>query len=382
MPNTELRPTATEARLFNRRTALRFAATAVPVGAALVWPAAMSNAATTSAAQINIIDAVSQTLTAPFTLGATKPSAENTGVATGSTLTVVNGDLNMVAGKTYQNLDIHGFVNGAAGATLLNSRVRGRGTGYVSAGLVNGNPNTQGMKISRCTLLPDVARYFLNGFNGSNCLIERCDISNVVDAIHATGNNVLVHGNYIHDFSFFDGSTGTDHANDAVHPGWTHNDAMQHMGGSGMAFIGNNVQAYFSLTCGTPNTALRTYPKRNYCNGITISPSGGRISGFKISQNWFEGGDVLVQIPTLNRGYDNGNNGEISYNRCGADQKPLGSGRRIQMRSSSGMGTYSGLNTNTFDTVSSVPEAYRGKPLIAQAGSGNGTPGMSLTIIL
>ena len=233
MLNTDIRPAATQTRLFNRRNALRLAFTAIPVGAAVVWPA-MANAATPQATQVNGINAVSRTATAAFTLGTTKPWGSNSGVAAGSTLTVVNGDLNMVAGRTYQNLDIHGFVNGAAGATLLNSRVRGRGTGYISAGLVNGNANTVGMRISGCTLLPDVSRYFLNGFNGFNCLIERCDISNVVDAIHATGDNVLVHGNYIHDFSFFDGSTGTDHASDAVHPGWTHNDAIQHMGGSGM----------------------------------------------------------------------------------------------------------------------------------------------------
>jgi hypothetical protein len=72
-------------------------------------------------------------------------------VPVGSVLTVLNGDLRMVAGQTYCNLDIRGFVVGAADATLLNSSVRGRGTGFVKAGLVNGTATTTGIRISRCT---------------------------------------------------------------------------------------------------------------------------------------------------------------------------------------------------------------------------------------
>ena len=314
-----------EPRTFNRRTAFRFAAAAaLPVGAAVLWPT-MSSAAATSTPQIKIIDAVTASVSAAFVLGTTKPDSTNTGVAAGSKLTVLNGDLNMVAGQTYQNLDIHGFVNGAPNARLINSRVRGRGTGYIKAGLINGTASTAGMRVSRCTLNPDNARYFLNGFDGSNCIIEQCDISNVVDAIHSTGNNTKAWGNYIHDFSFFDGSTGTDHKSDAVHPGWTHNDAIQAMGGTGMEFIGNNVQCYFSLTSGTPATALNGgYPNRNYCNGITITPKSGVVTGFKVCQNWLEGGDVLLQIPAQGAGYDSGNNGEISGNRCGADREAAG----------------------------------------------------------
>jgi len=365
-----------------RRTLFRGAfVAAVPIGAAMLFPG-KGNAAAAAVTQIQIIDAVSRSVGdfGDFVLGTTKPDSSTAGVPAGTILTVLNGDLNMVAGRTYQNLDIHGFVNGAAGATLLNSRVRGRGTGYVRAGLVNGNAATAGMRITRCTLSPDFARYYLNGFDGSNCLIERCDISNVVDAIHSTGDNTRVHGCYIHDFSFFDGSTGTDHATDAVHPGWTHNDAIQCMSGSNMEFIGNNAQCYFSLTSGTPSTATRTYPRRNYANGITITPKRGRISNFAVKQNWLEGGDVLLQIPAQGSGYDSGNNGLIAYNRCGADQKPLTSGRYIQMRSSSGMGFYSGLLTNTFDLVESVPSSLRGSALIAALGSGTGTPGMSYAI--
>ena len=59
-------------------------------------------------------------------------------------------------------------------------------------------------------------------------------------------------------------------------------------------------------------------------------------------------------------------------------EKPLGSGKVIQMRSSSGMGSYSGVSSNTFDNVSSVPAAQRGKGLI---GSGTGTPGLSYAFV-
>jgi hypothetical protein len=349
-------------RGITRRAALALAITAVPAGLSLFAPG--------SAAAAD-----------DFVLGATKPSSANTGVPAGTTLTVVNGDLTMQPGRTYQNLDIRGFVSGAGNAVLLNSIVRGRGTGYIRPGLVNGGSGTAGMRISRCTLLPTVPRYFLNGFNGYNCIIDRCDIMHVVDGVHSVGDNTKVYGSYFHDFAFFDGSTGSDHKNDPVHPGWNHTDGIECMGGAYMEFIGNNVQCYISRTVGTPNTALNGgYPKGNYTNGITLAPKASRVRDFKVTDNWLEGGDVLLQIPAKGTGFDNGNNGQIARNRYGADQKPRSSGKRSQMWSAYGTGTFTGLTTNIFDNVLSVPLALRGKPLVAQAGSGTGTPGMNYWI--
>jgi hypothetical protein len=316
-----------------------------------------------------------------FVLGATKPDASNTGVPSGTALTVLNGDLKMVAGRTYQNLDIRGFVIGAARATLVNSRVRGRGTGYIKPGLVNGTATTTGMHLVRCTLVPDFPRFYLNGFDGSNCLLERCDMSAICDGAYVHGDNVQVHGCYLHDFAFFDGSTGTDHANDPAHPGWNHNDGVESLGGSGLEVIGNSIQCYNSRTVGTPQTALQGgYPNANHVNGVTLAPKHGRIPGFRVTDNWLEGGDILLQIPAKGTGFDTGNDGNIARNRCGADQKPLGSGWYVQMGTARGMGTFTGLGTNTFDNLPSVPAALRGQPLVRKTGSYFGTDGFSYAI--
>jgi hypothetical protein len=345
----------------DRRTLLRLAGLSAASAAALArpWPASAAD----------------------FVLGVTKPDASNAGVPSGTTLTVLNGDLTMVAGRTYQKLDIHGFVIGAANATLINSRVRGRGTGYIKPGLVNGTASTTGMHLLNCTLMPDFPRFYLNGFYGANCLLERCDISAICDGAYVRGDNVQVRGCYMHDFAFFDGSTGTDHANDSAHPGWNHNDGVETLGGSGLEVIGNNIQCYNSRVVGTPQTLLTGgYPNANHVNAVTITPKYGRIPGFKVTDNWFEGGDILLQMPAKGTGYDTGNNGDIARNRCGADQKPLSSGWYVQMGSARGIGTFTGLGTNIFDDLPSVPTARRGKPLVPKTGTYLGTDGFTYAI--
>lgn len=361
MAGRHSRPVAAKAPVLSRRTLLTLGALVVPAGAGLAWWLAASGST-------------------DFVLGVTRPDASNTGVAPGTRLTVVDGDLTMSTGQTYHDLDIHGFVHGAPAASLINSRVRGRGTGYLAPGLVNGGAGTSGMRISRCTLKPDVPRFFLNGFDGSHCVIDRCDISEVCDGIHSTSDDTVVLGSYLHDFSFFDGSTGSDHADDPFHPGWAHVDGLQALGGRSLRFVGNTVRMYISRAVGTPQTALAGgYPDGNYGNGVTISPRLGRVSGFDISRNWFSGGDVVLQVVAANAGFDNSNDGTIAGNRCGTDQKPLASGRTVQMRAAAGLGTFTGLSTNVFDDSPAVPVDLRGQPLKSQSADSTTSFSFSLS---
>ena len=123
------------------------------------------------------------------------------------------------------------------------------------------------------------------------------------------------------------------------------------------------------------------YPNGNYTNCITLAPKYAAISEFKVNDNWLEGGDVLLQIVAQRTGYDAGNDGAIARNRCGADQKPLSSGRYMQMRAPTGLGTYSGLHSNVFDHLPSVPSALRGKPLVPKGGSNTGPTDFDYSIM-
>src|SRR5262249_12432786 len=162
---------------------------------------------------------------------------------------------------------------------------------------------------------------------------------------------------------------------------WNHNDGVECLGGAGLEIIGTSIQCYNSRTVGTPQSLAKGgYPNANHVNGITLTPKYGRVSGFKVSDNWLEGGDLLFEMPTKGTGYDTGNNGEIARNRCGADQKPLSSGWYVQMSAPRGIGSFTGLGTSTYDDLPSVPAARRGKPLAQKTGTYLGTDGFTYAI--
>jgi hypothetical protein len=153
------------------------------------------------------------------------------------------------------------------------------------------------------------------------------------------------------------------------------------MGGAGLEVIGNSIQCYNSHTVGTPQTLLNNgYPSYNHVNAVTLTPKYSHIAGFKFTDNWLEGGDILLQMPRKGTGYDTGNNGDIARNRCGADQHPTSSGWYVQLSAPQGIGTFTGLGTNTFDNLPSVPTALRGKPLVKKTNSYFGTNGFTYAI--
>lgn len=330
--------------------------------------------------RVTRMSATSRGVVAPptddFTLEVTKPSVSTTGWDRVTPLTVINGDVTLTAGQVMQNVDIRGFVRGwGAGAVLRNSVVRGRGAAslFVQSALVKGGTTGAPMLLDRVTLKPDVPRYYLNGVDGSNVVVNRCNIAGVVDGWHATGNDFKVRGNYVHDYAFFDGSTGSDHAGDAEFPGWVHADGGQHMGGSGLESIGNYYEMYIdpavSVGVDAPLASgpyvgqtvrqLFTSPvsgRIGYGNALTFSPKAvGPVAGFLIRSDWFEGGRVHLQIPAQASGFDSGNSGEISNTRHGMDLNPYGAGKRYEiMRASAGMGTYTTTQAPVFDNVPSV----------------------------
>ena len=320
-----------------------------------------------------------------FTLGATKPSASNTGAQDSLLTGTLYGDQVInTAGTTIRNKRIQGYVVvNAANVTLQNCVIVGRNVGYTGrSGLVQ--CNSSGTRIIGCTIRPAYPRYFLNGISGKGFRAYRCDISQGVDAIAMKGSNCSAEGSYLHDLAFFDGrntlnGNGSDHAHDSRFPGWTHNDGVQIYGYANNRVTGCFIKAYFSSSVGTPNTAAvtgcsggnnngRIMPRRNYANGITCAPTSARLDNAVISSNWFEGGEVSIQIPAQGRGYDSGNTIAIKYNRFGLDQKPGYTGNPVNphqyMRYVASLGTFT-LSGNKYDNTTSVPLHLRNQAIPA-----------------
>jgi hypothetical protein len=297
-------------------------------------------------------------------------------------------------GAVVENLDVFGFITvRAANVTIRNCQVRGRalsspnanpntGGGWIAqTGLVQCSDDAAGnLLVEHCTLINEHPRFWLDGIHANKPFTAyRCNIAQVVDGIDPRGSGWQIHGCYIHDLAFFDGSpdpsdpSNTDHASDSRFPGWTHNDCVQVSAATGGDMYGNNFQAYFSTDVGNWQTAVdnttlasgRNFPNYNYAQAVILTPDRGSITGVTIRDNWFEGGEVLVKGTT---GSYSGNSVSVTGNRFGLDQKPGYTGNPAQPNLvidfvASRWTTTVDTSTNTYDTVASVPPALQGQAI-------------------
>lgn len=310
----------------------------------------------------------------PFTIGTTRPTALNTGATGNLTRYPASGDGNLVvttAGAIIENLDVYGYIIvRAANVTVRNCRARGWSTagfrtqdGQGLYGLITiQTAGATGCVVESCTLAPTVPQWWTVGVKGNyDFAVRRCNIYEVVDGIDAyeTTGVLTAEGNYIHDLSFFDNSN--DHANDAVHPYWTHNDCIQLSGGAGHTIRGNTLLGNASPDVGMPGTLTSNgYPLREIGVGVTVSPDKGAVTGALIELNWFDGGAAGFQMNGFYGGATSGNFGTIQNNRFGMGQHDYGNGSRYQIRYRNGY-TIAGLTTNVWDAVSTVPANLQGQ---------------------
>lgn len=302
-----------------------------------------------------------------FVLGVTKPDATNTGVPPGTVLTdVAAATTYSIPGQTITGMRFLNYVYvRAANVTFRNCMFVGpASSAFVTYGLMDcRDVSAQNVLIDRCTFAGvEKGMYWCNGVsgrNGASVTVNRCDISAATDAMNFSGAALTATGNYVHGLYFSNNST--DHASDAYHPYWTHNDGIQIQGGSGPFVVrGNNFSTYAQLGTddgvhGLPSTDLATGSwDRRYGCGITPSPDSGQVTNLTVQQNWFDGGTANFQLSTPSE--VGANLGDISDNRFGMDQYDYGSGSRYQIRYKAGI-NITGLTTNYFDPASPEVQA-------------------------
>jgi hypothetical protein len=204
--------------------------------------------------------------------GGGKPGAGNTGVPSGTKLTVHNGDLTITqAGKVISGMDIRGFVTvRAKNVTIKNSIIRG-GKATSGKGLImNYDPANTGLVVQDSTLDPTYPSVWLNGLAGGNFTAKRLDISGSVDGAQLHKNNVRIEDSWIHDLTWFE--------HDPNHGGGeSHNDGVQILGGSNITVTGNNIS-------GADNA------------GMQITQDASPVKGLKITNNWLDGGDCSIKL--------------------------------------------------------------------------------------
>ena len=337
-------------KTFRKRSGKKSLVALVAVGAAILGTITATSLITAKA-------------TDTFVVGETAPSADNTGpAALGSTALVASGDVRTTAaGQTISGKNIAGYVSVLHNNTTVRGNVvRGRNAGsYVSGALVKVAPGVTGTVIEFNEIYQYAnIGYWQNGIGGSNYTARRNNIHDVVDMFGIDQGGVTIEANYLHAFSFY--SNDKDHANDTVHPYWTHNDGVQVKGGTNSTIRGNNIQMYVSTVTGT-HDAPTAY---NSGAGITVAPEKSAVTGLVITTNWIHGGAVGFQANHFYGGATSANLGTISSNRVSKDQ------HYYPIRYKTGY-TVAGTTTNYWDPdAPSVPDSLAGVKLTTASGGG------------
>jgi hypothetical protein len=338
-----------------------------------------------------------------FILGQTKPDAFNTGVASSlmtGTLTGQSGGVYTVAsGSKIYRKRIEAHVSMSGNASLVECEVVG--PAFTSNSYYPGfsgmiECSGTGNVIERTRISPQFPMYYQNGIHGTGFTARRCDISRCGDGINTKPSNAMViEGCWLHDLAAWDGNNGqsgdgfltggngTDHSGDSRFPGWEHNDCIQVYGGT-VTIRGCNIQAFIAPDVGTPTTltttgnpfgtnAGRKFPLGNWNHGVFFGPENAAITA-TMTQNWIDGGEVLVQTSPQGSGFDTGNSFTFNYNRMGLGVKPGFTGNPTNpytiVDSDNSMGTHT-WRGNVFDPdASTVPAGHKGELIDAYFSSG------------
>ncbi|WP_158252895.1 hypothetical protein [Cryobacterium sp. N21] len=199
------------------------------------------------------------------------PTATNTGVPAGTSLKVVNGDINVTTPGTVLNgLDVRGLIKiSAANVTIKNSIIRGRTMNGPGA-LINNLGGYSNLVITDTELFPTVASPDANGIYGYNFTATRLNIHNVIDGIHVTGSNVLIQNSWIHDHMHY-----LNDPNQGGSP--SHDDSIQ-------VQIGNNV------------TVTGNRLTDSHSAAVQITQDRGVVSNFSFTDNFANNGACTVNI--------------------------------------------------------------------------------------
>ncbi len=213
---------------------------------------------------------------AAITAAVGKPNASNTGVPTGTKLTLYQGDMSVTkAGSVIEGLDIRGFINiRASNVTIRNCVIRGpvvaptSGTHCMVQQFDRTNTN---LLVEDCEMVAQSPNQWTVGIQGCNYTLRRCDISYVVDGADASGlGNVLVDSCYIHDGSYFTpSSTNSDNQ--------THNDGAQISNGNNIVYSNNTLTGYNN-------------------SSFQVGQDQGPITNLKIMNNWVDGGAATINL--------------------------------------------------------------------------------------
>lgn len=240
-------------------------------------------------------------------------------------------------GQVIEGLDIEGdVVIRAPRVTVRNCVVRGMRGISNSRGLVDcTHRDVRDAVVENCDLFVDPrwATYWYTGVQGHHVTVRRCHIHEVADGVgimnphNPRSTSTVIEGNLIENLAYFAPvSTHSD--------GRTHNDCIQHQGGSGDIIRGNFLSANPSRVNGNGLSASARIPNEfrdiksvpGQC--IAITPVLTTVTDITISKNWLRHGQQSLNV--ISGSHRGTNIGRITGNRfLGGNPSTMLSGQRI-----------------------------------------------------
>ncbi len=213
-----------------------------------------------------------------------KPDATNTGVPTGTTLTIVSGDQTFDStydGQTIAGKDFRGFIKvtgsnitfkncifhggkATSNTALLDTQVEDSTAPYTHRGGKN-------LIVEDSEFVPMNPSVLIDGIWGENLTILRVNVHGSVDGMKLS-NNSTVRDSYIHDMQWY-----------AVDPNTTdgtHNDCVQILDGTNIQVVHNNLN-----------------PNGSYANSsVQITQDFGTTGTVLLDSNWADWGGYSFNI--------------------------------------------------------------------------------------
>lgn len=303
-------------RLINRRNALRMALAVLPavVGGtvAVTNAAAAPTAVQTQNGTIELIDAVSQTLSDPgaarraLVAGTYCPSASTTGPIPGTQLRRIDGDVVASAdGQVIENLEVFGSINlrSFTGVTIRNCVVWGTmATGTDTAFIIFGSENGRSAVIEDCRL-NGRGNVWCSGVRGGNYTMRRTEITNASDGVSLTSQigNVTVEACWIHNGYYMEWSADTPNM-PKQGGNYTHVDGVQFHRGKNYTFRGNMIGGtrcpakYQTGALAQIQAADDMYNSAFMIKQEVDNTAANKIENVLIESNWLAGGGATINI--------------------------------------------------------------------------------------
>jgi len=264
-------------------------------------------------------------------LGTYRPDITTTGVLPGSTLTITSNHA-PVSNTTYSNLDVRNNVvpgPSVGNVTYKNCMFRGANTApaSISSLYTMFRPHQRGFTFIDCTFRPQLPNFRWVGLQGYGFTLLRCEPNKLVDQVEVFNSNngpggasddslrngpsdVTVEQSFFHESAWWAPSIDTGKSDGS------HCDGIQWEGCTGLVVRGN----YFTGQL-RPEYTPNYYGSTQTNTSMMIKPDAGNIGGANITDNWFGGGAVTINIadaPAKSRWI--GNLGDVTNNRFNRDQ--------------------------------------------------------------